>query len=92
MPKQERLKLKGFSSLVGPIQTVVRHGIAWIALNDEPTDLNAENVAGYISTIMLADLVGLDQLEIGAEVVKERRRKLRREKEKRKRAENFIKL
>jgi hypothetical protein len=35
-----------------------RSGVDWIARNDEPTDLDPESVAGYVSTLLLADLVG----------------------------------
>lgn len=35
-----------------------RFGVAWIAMNDEPADLNMNNVSGYVSTLLLADLFG----------------------------------
>ena len=33
-------------------------GVEWIAENDEPGSLDAEEVSGYISTLLLADLLG----------------------------------
>jgi hypothetical protein len=31
-------------------------GVEWIALNDEPTDLDPESIQHYVSTMLLADL------------------------------------
>ena len=49
-----------------------RVGIAWIAENDEPEELDANNVAGYISTGLLADLFGKELDEVAAAVVRYR--------------------
>ena len=35
-----------------------RTGVAWVAENDEPNELDAEIIAGFISTSLLADLFG----------------------------------
>lgn len=51
-----------------------RKGIEWIALNDEPDDRDAENVAGYISTILLSDLFGKDPDDVARDVVRYRER------------------
>lgn len=51
-----------------------RYGVAWIARNDEPEDRDVENVAGYISTTLLADLFGKDQDVVAADVVRYRER------------------
>jgi len=51
-----------------------RVGVAWIALNDEPEDLDASNVAGYISTTLLADLFDKDPEKVGEDVVRYRER------------------
>lgn len=32
--------------------------VEWIAMNDEPGDLDPKSVAGYISTALIADLFG----------------------------------
>lgn len=47
-------------------------GVAWIAGNDEPEDLNAESVAEYISTTLLADIFGLPAEGVGRDVVEYR--------------------
>jgi hypothetical protein len=35
-----------------------RFGVRWIAENDEPESVDVEEVAGYVSTLLLADLFG----------------------------------
>ena len=35
-----------------------RAGVYWIAMNDEPGEGSQEVVAGFISTLLLADLFG----------------------------------
>jgi hypothetical protein len=50
-----------------------RKGVAWIAWNDEPEDLDPENVSGYISTSLLADLFGKDPLDVAKDVVRYRK-------------------
>ena len=49
-----------------------RAGIAWVAGNDEPEDLDAASVAGYISTGLLADLFGKDLDEVAEAIVRYR--------------------
>lgn len=49
-----------------------RAGVAHIACNDEPTDLDADSVALYISTCLLADLFGVDVERVAADVVRKR--------------------
>ncbi len=49
--------------------TRYRKGVEWIALNDEPEDLDPESVAGYISTSLLADLFGKDPLVVAQTIV-----------------------
>lgn len=51
-----------------------RAGVAWIALNDEPDSLDPDDVAGYISTTLLADLFGKEPIEVGRAVVRYRER------------------
>jgi hypothetical protein len=42
-----------------------KFGIAWIALNDNPGDEEGlEEVSGYISTALLADLFSVDQKKV----------------------------
>lgn len=49
-----------------------RQAIEWIAGNDEPEDLDAENVAGYISTTLIADLWRKDPIDVARAVVRKR--------------------
>ncbi len=51
-----------------------REGVAWIALNDEPTDLDPESVDGYVATLLLADLFGKEPREVAEAVVRYRRK------------------
>jgi hypothetical protein len=47
-----------------------REAVRWIAANDEPTDLDAFNVAGYLTTVLVADLFGVDAERVAGDVVK----------------------
>ena len=49
-----------------------RFGVAWIADNDEPADLDPCSVAGYISTLLLADLFSVKPERVAADVVRHR--------------------
>jgi hypothetical protein len=51
-----------------------RAGVAWIAVNDEPTDRDAESIAGYVSTLLLADLFAIEPDRVAADVLRARRR------------------
>lgn len=52
-----------------------REGVAWIAVNDEPDERDAEIVAEYVSTALLADLFGKRDSEVGRDVVAYRERR-----------------
>lgn len=47
-------------------------GVDWIAFNDEPEDIDVDNVAGYISTSLLAELFGKDAAKVAADIVQRR--------------------
>lgn len=47
-----------------------RTGVEWIAHNDEPEDTDVENVAGYISTLLLADLFREDPAVVADHIVR----------------------
>lgn len=47
-----------------------REGVAWIAWNDEPDERDPENVAGFISTGLLADLFGKDAEDVAKTIVR----------------------
>ena len=47
-----------------------KFGIAWIALNDNPRDEEGlEEVSGYISAALLADLFSVDQKKVAQDVI-----------------------
>jgi hypothetical protein len=48
-----------------------RHGVSWIALNDEPI-LDADQITGLISIGLLADLFGKDPETVAADVIRYR--------------------
>ena len=51
-------------------------GIRWIAYNDnagDPDALDAETIAGYLTTTMLADLFDTEPLYVAEDVVRVRR-------------------
>jgi len=54
-----------------------KHGVSWIAMNDNNGALDAmvtEVVASYISTILLADLFGKTVEHVAKDIVKARMR------------------
>lgn len=46
-----------------------RYAVAWVALNDEPTCTDTETIAGFISTLLVADLFGLEPFTVAADIV-----------------------
>ena len=49
-----------------------RHGVRWIAENDEPDSLEADEIEGYVSTLLLADLFGKEPETVAADIVRQR--------------------
>jgi hypothetical protein len=55
-----------------------KEGIMWIALNDEPTENNMQNVetvSEQISTLLLADLFERDPLDVATDIINFRNKK-----------------
>ena len=52
-----------------------RHGIAWIAENDEPEDFDECVVARQISVVLVADLFDVDPDRVARDVVRFRKRR-----------------
>lgn len=50
-----------------------RFGVAWIAANDETADLDVESVAGFVSTLLLADLFNKEPAKVARDIIKIRR-------------------
>lgn len=51
-----------------------REGVAWIALNDEPEEMDQESVKGYISVLLLADLFGKEPEDVAVDVLSYRKK------------------
>lgn len=51
-----------------------RHGVEWIALNDEPEEMDVDEVACLVSTCLLADLFGKEERVVAADVIRKRSR------------------
>jgi hypothetical protein len=49
-----------------------RFGVAWIADNDDPSELDPEVVAGFISALLLADLFSVEPERVAADVIRAR--------------------
>ena len=47
----------------------IQFALRWIADNDEPSDLDPESVAGYISTILIADCTDHDPKDLAQSIV-----------------------
>ena len=55
----------------------IKFAVDWIALNDaagDPDALEAEVVAGYISTLLVADIFNKDPEDVALRVVRRRRK------------------
>lgn len=51
-----------------------RFGVAWIAENDNPGDNEGvDQVAGYVSVLLLADLFGKEPERVAQDIVRYRR-------------------
>lgn len=46
-----------------------RQGLQWIAVNDEPNELETDFVKYQISVILLADLFGVDPVKVAKDVL-----------------------
>lgn len=58
----------------------LKSAIEWIALNDAPGDddaLDVEAVAGYVTTVMVADLFDVENTRVARRVVEYRKRLVR---------------
>lgn len=52
-----------------------RYGVEWLALNDETAERDAETIAGFVTTALLADLFGKDPLRVAGDVLRYRARR-----------------
>lgn len=46
-----------------------RDGIFWLAVNDEPGEEDPEEIAAFITTILLADLFDVDPKKVAKDVL-----------------------
>jgi hypothetical protein len=51
-----------------------RAGVAWIAMNDEPSMAEVEQVAELISVMLLADLFEVEPERVARDVIRYRRK------------------
>jgi hypothetical protein len=51
-----------------------RHAIAWVADNDDPTERDPGEVAYQISSLLVADIFGVEPERVGRDVVRFRHR------------------
>ena len=58
-----------------------REGVAWIAFNDEPDNLNPEEVAYYVTSLLLADLFDVEPEKVGKDVVRKRKQLAKQNRE-----------
>jgi hypothetical protein len=49
-----------------------RNAVAWIALNDETTEIDPQEIRGFISVVLVADLFDVDALKVASDVVRYR--------------------
>jgi hypothetical protein len=47
-----------------------RDGVAWIAHNDEPLSVDREEIEGFISTLLLADLFHVEASRVADDVLR----------------------
>ncbi len=47
-----------------------REGVRWIGWNDEGGESDPNEIAGFISTLLLADLFGKPALEVAQDIVR----------------------
>lgn len=51
-----------------------REGVRWIADNDEPTVLDPGEISGFTTSLLLADLFGVEPERVGRDVARLRQR------------------
>lgn len=49
-----------------------RHGVYWIAVNDEPTMMDESEIADMVSTVLLADLFDVEPERVARDIVRVR--------------------
>lgn len=49
-----------------------RESVEYVALNDEPSDLDVESVAGFISTDLVAFIFGKEREQVASDIVRYR--------------------
>lgn len=51
-----------------------RDAVAWIAENDEPLETDEAAVASFLTTVLIADLFGVPEARVAADVMRHRDR------------------
>lgn len=47
-------------------------GVEWIAFNDDPQTTDVDEIRGYVSTLLLADLFSKDPWDVARDIAKVR--------------------
>jgi hypothetical protein len=53
-----------------------RAGVRYIALYDEPREMNPDEMRGYASMHVLAEVFGKDEMQVAEDVIKQRYKQL----------------
>lgn len=64
MKRENKMKLKSMP---------YEFGVEWIAMNDEPNELDWNEVSGFISVCLLADMFNLSQEKVAIDIVRFRK-------------------
>lgn len=48
-------------------------GVEWVALNDDPMEMDWKEIKSYISTSLLADLCGMSTARVAKDIVRVRK-------------------
>jgi len=51
-----------------------REAVRWIADNDEPSDLEEQAIAHYVTTLLIADIFAVEPEKVAKDVAKQRRK------------------
>lgn len=52
-----------------------REAVQWIAHNDESYDTDTDSIAGYISTLLIADIFDVEPSKVANDVLRERNKR-----------------
>lgn len=56
-------------------KTRYQRAVEWIAYNDEPNEYDEDEIAGFISTCLVADMFGKDPMQVAQDICAFKERK-----------------